>query len=129
MNPFGQQTVVHTVAKSRSSSERYAAARKRYRSRVIRLSNLRSILFLTAGVFSAGFGLEGFLLPNRFIDGGATGISLLLTDVTNLSLSYLLVLVNIPFILLAYKQVSKMFAVRTIAAIIGLALVVAFVHY
>ena len=129
MNPFGQQTVVHTVTQSPSRSERYASARKRYRLRVVRLANLRSILFLTAGVFSAGFGLEGFLLPNRFIDGGATGISLLLTDVTGLSLSYLVVLVNIPFVVLAYNQVSKMFALRTILAIIGLALVVAFVRY
>jgi uncharacterized membrane-anchored protein YitT (DUF2179 family) len=129
MNPFGQQTVVHTVTKSSTRGERYAAARKRYRLRVIRLANVRSILFLTAGVFSAGFGLEGFLLPNRFIDGGATGIALLLTDVTGLSLSYLLVLVNIPFIFLAYKQVSKIFAVRTILAIVGLALVIALVRY
>src|SRR6478672_11912990 len=100
MNPFGQQTVVHTEAKSASKYDRYTAARKRYRSRVMRMSNLRSFLFLTAGVFSAGFGLEGFLLPNRFIDGGATGLSLLLTGVTCLSLSYLLILVNIPFIVL-----------------------------
>jgi len=95
----------------------------------MRTSNLRSILFLAAGVFSAGFGLEGFLLPNRFIDGGATGISLLLNDVTPLSLSYLLVLVNIPFIVLGYHQISKVFALKTIIAIVGLALVVAFVKY
>jgi uncharacterized membrane-anchored protein YitT (DUF2179 family) len=129
MNPFGQQTVVHTVAKSAAKYDRYTAARNRYRSRVMRMSNLRSIVFLTMGVFPAGFGLEGFLLPNRFIDGGATGISLLLTDITGLSLSYLIVLVNLPFIVLAYKQVSKLFALKTIIAIIGLALVVAFVQY
>ena len=127
MNPFGQQTVVHTVTKARN--DRYTVARNRYRSRVMRTSNLRSILFLAAGVFSAGFGLEGFLLPNRFIDGGATGISLLLNDVTPLSLSYLLVLVNIPFIVLGYHQISKVFALKTIIAIVGLALVVAFVKY
>ena len=127
MNPFGQQTVVHTVTKSRN--DRYTAARNRYRTRIKRTSNLRSILFLAAGVFSAGFGLEGFLLPNRFIDGGATGISLLLNEVTPLSLSYLLVLVNIPFIVLGYHQISKVFALKTIIAIIGLALVVAFVKY
>jgi uncharacterized membrane-anchored protein YitT (DUF2179 family) len=52
-----------------------------------------------------------------------------LTDITGLSLSYLIVLVNLPFIVLAYKQVSKLFALKTIIAIIGLALVVAFVQY
>lgn len=129
MNPFGQQIVVQTVTKSPPKYDRYAAARKKYRSRVMRKSNLRSILFLAAGVFSAGFGLEGFLLPNRFIDGGATGISLLLNDVTPISLSYLLILVNIPFIVLGYFQVSKVFALKTIIAIIGLSLVVALVKY
>jgi len=129
MNPFGQQIVVQTVTKSPPKYDRYAAARKKYRSRVMRKSNLRSILFLAAGVFSAGFGLEGFLLPNGFIDGGATGISLLLNDVTPISLSYLLILVNIPFIVLGYFQVSKVFALKTIIAIIGLSLVVALVKY
>src|SRR6201989_2245312 len=108
---------------------RYQAAKKVYRQKTISFNNLKDLLLLTAGIFSAGFGLEGFLLPNRFIDGGATGISLLLNDVTPISLSYLLILVNIPFIVLGYFQVSKVFALKTIIAIIGLSLVVALVKY
>lgn len=95
----------------------------------MRMSNFRSIFFLAAGVFAAGFGLKGFLLPNRFIDGGATGISLLLTDITPLSFSLLLVLVNTPFIVLAFSQVSKLFALRTAISIVGLAIVVAVINY
>src|SRR6188768_189309 len=49
------------------------------------------IFLLTLGVFSAGFGLKGFLLPNNFIDGGAVGISLLISAITGISLSILLV--------------------------------------
>ena len=45
---------------------------------------IREYVFIVIGVFSAGFGLKGFLLPNRFIDGGATGISLLLENITNI---------------------------------------------
>jgi len=93
------------------------------------MSNVRSILFLTGGVFAAGFGLKGFLLPNRFIDGGATGISLLLTDLTPLSFSILLILVNTPFIILAFSQVSRLFALRTMISIVGLAIVVAVFNY
>jgi uncharacterized membrane-anchored protein YitT (DUF2179 family) len=129
MNPFAQQIVVDTVTKSNSRKQRYSAARTRYRARVMRTSNIQSILFLAAGVFSAGFGLKGFLLPNHFIDGGATGIALLLSDTTPLSFSYLLVFVNLPFILLGYRQVSKLFALKTIIAVIGLALVVAVIKY
>ena len=66
-------------------------------------------------------------MPSRFLDGGATGISLLLAEITPWSFSILLILVNIPFILVGYTQVSKMFAFKTMLAIIGLAVTVALV--
>ncbi|TYB79428.1 YitT family protein [Bizionia myxarmorum] len=90
---------------------------------------LKESLFICVGVFSAGFGLKGFLLPNRFIDGGATGISLLLKNITHLDFSLLLILVNIPFIILGAKTFSVRFAAKSIVAIGLLALVVHFVEY
>ena len=90
---------------------------------------IKEYIFIIIGVFSAGFGLKGFLLPNRFIDGGATGMSLLLQNVTNLDLSYFLILVNLPFIILASKTLNIKFALRSIAAIALLAFVVHFVEY
>ncbi len=129
MNPFAQQVVVDSVTKTASRKQKYHEARSKYRERVIRTSNIRSILFLAAGVLSAGFGLRGFLLPSRFIDGGATGISLLLADLTPLDFSLLLILVNLPFVLVGYAQVSKIFAFKTLMAILGLALVVAVIDY
>jgi len=90
---------------------------------------VKEYIFITIGVFSAGFGLKGFLLPNRFIDGGATGISLLLENITALELSLLLVLVNLPFIILASRTFSLKFAVKSIIAISFLALVVHYVEY
>ena len=81
------------------------------------------------GIVSAGFGLKGFLLPNSFIDGGAMGISLLISETSGISLSILIVAVNIPFLILGYSQIGKQFAIKSIAAIIGLALVVHFVPY
>lgn len=86
-------------------------------------------LFIALGVFLAGFGLKGFLLPNGFIDGGAVGISLLIRGVTSINLSLLLVLVNIPFIFMGFKTISKEFAVKTALGIISLALIVALVPY
>ena len=86
-------------------------------------------IFIILGVFSAGFGLKGFLLPNKFIDGGATGISLLLENTTSLDIGVLLVLVNIPFIILASKTISLKFALRSIGAIALLAFVVHYVDY
>ncbi|MBN4070400.1 YitT family protein [Olleya sp. AH-315-F22] len=86
-------------------------------------------IFTLIGIVSAGFGLKGFLLPNSFIDGGVTGISLLTTEITGISLSILIVVINLPFIILGFSQIGKEFALKSIIAIIGLALVIHFVPY
>ncbi|NNC48934.1 MAG: YitT family protein [Flaviramulus sp.] len=90
---------------------------------------IKEYFFIIIGVFSAGFGLKGFLLPNNFIDGGATGISLLLGNITTLNLGILLLLVNLPFLFLASKTIGIKFAIRSIIAISLLALVVHFIDY
>ncbi len=90
---------------------------------------IKEILFIAIGVFAAGFGLKGFLLPNQFIDGGATGVSLLIQVKSNISLGILLLFVNLPFIVLGAKTIGKKFAIKSILAIVALALVVHFVHY
>ena len=90
---------------------------------------IQDYIFIIIGVFSAGFGLKGFLLPNHFIDGGATGISLLLKNITTLNLGILLILVNLPFILLASKTINLKFAIKSITAIAFLAVVVHCVDY
>ena len=94
------------------------------KARIARLSliqNAQDAVLIAIGVMLAAVGLEGFLLPNGFLDGGVTGISLLANRLSGWSISVLLIVINIPFILLAYKQLSKAFTVKTIAAIVGLA--------
>ncbi len=91
--------------------------------------SVREVFFILIGVVSAGFGLKGFLLPNSFIDGGAMGISLLISEVTGYSLSILIVLINLPFIVLGYSNIGKQFALKSIIAIIALALTVHFIPY
>lgn len=90
---------------------------------------LTDIFLISLGILSAGFGLKGFLLPNNFLDGGATGISLLISELGGINLSLLLVLVNIPFIILGYNIIGKRFAIKTALAIAGLAACVAFLPY
>ncbi len=89
----------------------------------------RDAVLILIGIFSAGFGLKGFLLPNSFIDGGAMGISLLISETTGVALSILVIVVNFPFIILGLSQIGKQFALKSILAIIGLALIVHFVPY
>jgi uncharacterized membrane-anchored protein YitT (DUF2179 family) len=83
---------------------------------------LLNVLLIVLGILSASLGLYGFLLSSNFIDGGVTGISMLLSKVTGLSLSIWLPLVNLPFIGLGYRQIGMAFAVRSAAGIGGLAL-------
>lgn len=90
---------------------------------------IRDAFFISTGILSAAFGLESFLLPNRFIDGGVTGISLLITETTILPLYALIFLVNLPFLLLGFKVVGKNFAIKTTIAILGLTLTLALIEF
>lgn len=80
------------------------------------------------GVISANIGLTGFLLPNSFIDGGVTGISLILTELTGLSLSLFLVVINIPFIMMAFSTIGNQFAIKSLIGIVILAISVHLIH-
>ncbi len=88
-------------------------------------NNARDFLYLILGVLSAAFGLEGFLMPSGFIDGGVTGISLMVNGLTGVSLSLLIVVFNLPFLVLAYFAVGKRFALNSILGIVLLATAVA----
>ncbi|MFZ9301270.1 MAG: YitT family protein [Chitinophagaceae bacterium] len=116
-----------SLVEQRISSFQKARRYKIWRSKIFH--EIRDILIILLAAVSAGFGLKGFLLPNEFVDGGATGISLLINTTTDISLSYLLILVNIPFVILGYKQIGKSFVIKTAFAIGVLALVVAFFPY
>jgi uncharacterized membrane-anchored protein YitT (DUF2179 family) len=112
-----------------STRSKYRIAKESYRNRIGALQGVRSAAMITIGIFSAGFGLKSFLLPNFFIDGGATGISLLLSRLLKEPLPLMILLVNVPFILLGYRQIGHVFAIRTILGICGLAICLAVVHY
>ena len=89
----------------------------------------KDVALIIMGIFSAAFGFKGFLLSNHFIDGGATGISLLLYDLTSVPLYILLILVNIPFIFLGRKILGTTFAIKTVLAIFGLAFVLGTISF
>ena len=94
----------------------------------IRREAINAALIVT-GILSAGMGLKGFLFSSNFIDGGVTGISMLLAKVTPLPLALWLPVVNLPFVVVGYRHLGGAFALRSALAIIGLAVVVAMVHF
>lgn len=85
-------------------------------------------IFLTFGAFIAGFGLEGFLIPNNMIDGGIVGISIMLSYLTKFNLGWTILLINSPFIFLALKKLGKMFVIQTLYAIAMLGISVNVFH-
>jgi uncharacterized membrane-anchored protein YitT (DUF2179 family) len=88
-----------------------------------------NIALIILGIFSAAMGIKGFLLSSHFIDGGVTGVSMLIAAVAGIPLPISLVVINLPFIALGYKQVGRIFALKSTLAIAGLALVLAFVKF
>ncbi|MEZ4886559.1 MAG: YitT family protein [Chitinophagales bacterium] len=133
MNPLFQRVIIETIKKRHK--RRKENVDKKQLVREAQIFNveithfLQEVMLMGLGIVSAGFGLGGFLLPNSFIDGGVTGISLLTEEVTGISLSILLVVINLPFLMLGYRTIGRGFAVKSLVAIGCLALVVHFVHY
>ena len=85
--------------------------------------------FTCAGILFCGFALKGFLVPNSFFDGGITGISLLLHELYHWNIGYVIVAANIPLLIMASFIVGKSFAIRSLLAIIGLAICLLFIPY
>lgn len=136
MNPFWTQAIIQSTLRRKSKKSvdqtelsKYRLA-KNYREFLITLKrHIKDLILITIGIFSASFGFKGFLLSNHFIDGGATGISLLISALTQIPLYQLIIGVNIPFILLGYKIMGSQFAIKTALAITGLSIVLATVTF
>jgi uncharacterized membrane-anchored protein YitT (DUF2179 family) len=127
MHPYVIPAIVNSLKRKEVSPYRRGKQRKKLEHS---LKNFFADSFLIGlGVLSAGFGLRGFLLPNNFIDGGAVGISLLITETTGLYLPLILIAVNAPFILTGFRIIDAWFAIKTAIAIGLLALVVAVIPY
>ncbi|MBI2272084.1 MAG: YitT family protein [Bacteroidetes bacterium] len=135
MIPFFQKLIIKTVIGSREKGGKgkeisaYELAREFHKLKVAAIHLAKDVSLISLGILSAGFGLKGFLLPNGFIDGGVTGISLLTNELTGISLALLIVLINVPFIVLGYTQLGSSFAFKSTIAISGLALAILVISY
>lgn len=93
-------------------------------------TNFRALIWeylqIAFGIILASIGLKAFLLPNGFLDGGVTGIALLVNSFVDVNISLLLLIFSIPFLVLGYFTVSKRIVIKSIISIIGLAL---FIHF
>ena len=136
MNPLWTQIIIQTTLRHKSQNQdsrkpysNYELA-KGYREFLITVKrNIKDSFLISIGIFSASFGFKGFLLTNHFIDGGATGISLLISALSQIPLYILIIGVNIPFVILGYMLMGRTFAIKTALAITGLSVCLATVNF
>lgn len=83
---------------------------------------IKKYLVLIVGSLIYSAGLEIFLVPNNIIDGGVVGISIMASYLTGIPFGVYMVVLNLPFLYLGYKQIGKTFAISTIISIIALSI-------
>ena len=91
--------------------------------------NLSEIIQIAIAILLASLGLKMFLLPNGFLDGGATGIAILLSTIFKLDISYVLLIVSVPFLILAWFSLSKRIFFKSVIAIVSLAIIIHFENF
>lgn len=104
--------------------------KKKYKSDAIEWNqvwNLKNLFQIILGTSLAVLAMKGFMIPNRFMDGGITGISILLHEIFHINISFLVIILNVLFIYLGYRRIGKTFAVQTTLAVTLLSLGLLFV--
>ena len=99
---------------------------KGFFSNFLGLYTVKSFVLMLFGVLCAVLALRGFMIPNGFLDGGVTGISLLIHEIWHISFSILILGLNLLFFIPAYKHIGKRFAIRSFIAVAILAIGVEF---
>ena len=92
------------------------------------ICNPRNLLLLLLGASLAVLAMKGFMIPNHFLDGGITGISILLHEIFHINISFLVIILNVVFIYLGYKRIGKTFAIQTSIAVALLAIGLLFIE-
>lgn len=96
--------------------------------RLTRAKVLKRVLLMTVGAALVSVGLEIFLVPNKIIDGGIVGVSIIFSHLFNIPLGIFLTLLNLPFLFLGYKQIGKTFAVSTLFAVLVMSVGTSLLH-
>ena len=102
-----------------------------YKSDVVdwqKVMNPKNFLQIAIGIVLAVAAMKGFMIPNKFLDGGITGISILLYEIFHINISFLVIVLNAVFIYLGYRRIGKTFAVQTTIAVMLLAIALFFVE-
>jgi uncharacterized membrane-anchored protein YitT (DUF2179 family) len=90
---------------------------------------VKDLLYTLSGILISGFALKSFLIPNNFLDGGVTGVSLLLHEIYHWPIAVVILLLNIPFVIAGGIHVNRAFAFKMLASIVGLGICLVLLPY
>jgi uncharacterized membrane-anchored protein YitT (DUF2179 family) len=126
INPSGGELPAEAHDSSHTSHKNSSHGHKE--EKFERKTFIKDTISILVGIAFATVGLEYFVVPNQLLDGGVTGISLLLAFILKLDVSIFIFVINMPFVYMGYKQVGKLFALKTFLAIITLSVVLWLMH-
>jgi uncharacterized membrane-anchored protein YitT (DUF2179 family) len=93
------------------------------------IKEVAKFVTITIGAIIAAFGLDLFLVPNAILDGGVIGLSIIAAELTNVSMSIFLIILNLPFLYIGYRRMGWKFTLRTLYGVIILSSATAFFHH
>lgn len=93
------------------------------------LKEVKQIIMITIGAIIAAIGLELFLVPNNILDGGVIGLSIIAAELTGLTMSIFLIILNVPFLLIGYKKIGMNFTLHTLYGVIVLSASTSYLHH
>lgn len=93
------------------------------------LKEIRQLFMITIGAVIAAAGLELFLVPNNILDGGVIGLSIIAAELTGMTMSIFLIILNLPFLYIGYRKIGTKFTIHTLYGVIVLSVCTAYLHH
>ncbi|WP_110065329.1 YitT family protein [Cytobacillus oceanisediminis] len=93
------------------------------------LKEVRQMVMITIGAIIAAAGLEFFLVPNNILDGGVIGLSIIAAELTGMTMSLFLIILNLPFLYIGYRKIGTKFTIHTLYGVIVLSASTAYLHH
>ncbi|EWG11318.1 YitT family protein [Cytobacillus firmus] len=93
------------------------------------LKEVKQLIMITIGAMIAAAGLEFFLVPNNILDGGVIGLSIIAAELTGMTMSIFLIILNLPFLYIGYRKIGMKFTIHTLFGVIVLSASTAYLHH
>ena len=81
-------------------------------------SEIKNYIYIVLGTLLISLGVALFFVSNNFTTGGTPGMALLLHHLSGFTIGSMVIAINVPLLVVGIKYLGKMFALRTVVAIV-----------